>query len=175
MAAPKLKKADREKMLEMIAAREDYAHIAHVLGCSVQNVRYHASQCTEQITELRAVHDAEFLNTGHRAWQNRVKSLSRLVTRIERRLGNEPGAEYDDTLDEKLDAEEIKIAGNGSKVSYKVFNQAEVNTLRGLYDDIAKETGGRSNKVELSNPDGTISIKTYLVTGPDDWPEAKPE
>lgn len=50
--------------------------------------------------------------------------------------------------------ETVKLAANGAKVPVEEFNAAELRELRGVLDDIAKETGGRQTKVEHTGKDG---------------------
>lgn len=49
---------------------------------------------------------------------------------------------------------DIKVASNGDKVEVEVFNKALIDSLRATLDDLAKETGGRRQKTEISGPNG---------------------
>jgi hypothetical protein len=49
--------------------------------------------------------------------------------------------------------EETKSVGSGEAaeiIDYDVFNASEVSQFRGVLDDIAKEMGGRSQKVDIT-------------------------
>ena len=66
--------------------------------------------------------------------------------------------------------DQVKALGAGPNmeiVDYEEFNTAEVQQLRGVFDDIAKELGHRKDKLELS---GEVKVtKAYVTINPDDW------
>lgn len=55
----------------------------------------------------------------------------------------------DDLIENGVYTTDVKLAANGDEVEIEVINEAAIRQLRGIYDDIAKETGGRSKKVQL--------------------------
>lgn len=60
-----------------------------------------------------------------------------------------------------------KMSPKGDVVEVELFNRPMVDTLRGLLDDVAKETGGRKQKLEHSGPEGG-PIKTEDATFTDE-------
>jgi Helix-turn-helix of insertion element transposase len=57
--------------------------------------------------------------------------------------------------------DEVKLANNGEAVTYKIFDKARYDSLRGALDDIAKELGDRVAKTELTGKDGSPLV--FLV------------
>lgn len=59
-------------------------------------------------------------------------------------------------------------------VEYPIFtfNQGLVAQIRGVLDDLAKETGGRRETVD-HNVTSEIALKTYVSVSPDDWDDEK--
>lgn len=89
-------------------------------------------------------HDA--LSTGLALRDERVKRLKQLAALLEK-----------DLFGGFLWIDQIKSIGNGERseiIEYEEFNKAEVDSYRGVLDDIAKEVGGRINKQELTGQDG---------------------
>jgi hypothetical protein len=65
------------------------------------------------------------------------------------------------------DAKQIGSGIDAERVDIEHFNAAIIRELRGLLDDLAKETGGRKEKHEFSGPGGG-PIKTEDTTMDDD-------
>lgn len=58
------------------------------------------------------------------------------------------------------DVKQIGSGGNVERVDIERFNAAIISELRGALDDLAKETGGRKLRQELTGPDdGDVVIK----------------
>ena len=96
---------------------------------------------TVDIEELRSKAEFEALNTGLAKTSDRVKLLKRIAEKLEKDL-------FEDDL---FWTDEVKGVGSGpiaQIVDYEEFNSAEVAQLRGVLDDIAKETGGRVQKID---------------------------
>jgi hypothetical protein len=110
--------------------------------------------------------DTLALNTGLALRANRVQALIALALLLE-----------EDLRVKKLvwtrDVKSIAVgAGKDTehvRIDFEVFNKAEIQELRGIYDDIAKETGGRITKVDVSSLGK--AIKGYVVVDPDKWPD----
>lgn len=49
---------------------------------------------------------------------------------------------------------DIKLSATGDKVEVQVFNKPLIDSLRATLDDLAKETGGRKQKTEISGANG---------------------
>jgi hypothetical protein len=160
---PKLKSKQRAQLLEMLAARERHLDIATALGVTKEAVEYHAAQNKELIAQLRAERDSALINQGLRNRQNRVDQLEDLAIRTKELL-----------IENELLAEEIRMAGNGNTVRYKVYAESAVRQYRGFLDDIAKEMGDRKNISELSGPDGgAIPTKAVIGFDPAEWDKIK--
>jgi hypothetical protein len=52
--------------------------------------------------------------------------------------------------------EEVKMAANGEHISYQIIDKAKFDILRGLHDDLAKETGGRKTIIDATIKDADI-------------------
>jgi hypothetical protein len=86
------------------------------------------------------------LTTGLALKENRVKDLQRLAELLKK-----------DLFGGFLWTEEVKGVGSGEAaeiIDYDVFNASEISAFRGVLDDIAKEMGGRVQKVESTGKDG---------------------
>ncbi len=86
------------------------------------------------------------LNTGLALKEERVKKLKVLAAKMEA-----------DILKDRLWVQDVKSIGNGPStqiIDFEYFNKAEVDSYRGVLDDIAKETGGRVVKQEHTGAGG---------------------
>lgn len=101
------------------------------------------------------------MKTGLALDHERVNTLRRLAQFLEDQL-------YEQGVDGSFHnvwLPDVKVVGYGDDaevVEIERFNAAIIRELRGTLDDIAKETGGRVAKSELSGPDGealTVVIK----------------
>jgi hypothetical protein len=93
------------------------------------------------------------MTTGLAAPHERTRLLKHIVSTLSQ--------EFDEP--EKLWLPDVKQIGSGEdaeRVDIVRFNGSLVEQLRGGLDDLAKETGGRIRKAELSGPNGgEIPIK----------------
>ena len=108
---------------------------------SRQQVDWYRKKYAVDIEELRSKAEFEALNTGLAKTSDRVKLLKRIAEKLEKDL-------FEDDL---FWTDEVKGVGSGpiaQIVDYEEFNSAEVAQLRGVLDDIAKETGGRVQKID---------------------------
>lgn len=150
----RLKKAQQEKIIEWVAEglatdeiNERAAAFDEPFDVSRQQVDYYRKSREVDINELRQAAEYEALNTGLAKTNIRVERLKRLAKMLEDDLFN----------NDKLWLLQIKGVGSGSIaeiVEYRDFNRSEVDALRGVYDDIAKETGGRVQRQELTGKGG---------------------
>jgi hypothetical protein len=123
-------------------------------------------QYAQTLEELRTERDLAALHTGLALRANRVKKLFRLAEALENDL-------YERSL---VWTKNVKGIGSGDdfeRIEFKEFNAAEIKELRGVYDDIAKETGGRVARADITS--GNQKIKGYMVVSPDEWPDAPSE
>jgi hypothetical protein len=99
---------------------------------------------TRQINlhELMQSDEYNALNTGLSLKEERVKRLTLLAAMME-----------EDIFGGVLWTNDVKMIGSGAyqeKVEFEEFNAAEVQHYRGVLDDIAKETGGRVQKISAT-------------------------
>lgn len=108
------------------------------------------------LTELRSARDEEAIVTGLAIRANRLKTLFKLARELEADLYER----------KRLWTQNAKtVANEGYK--FEEFNEAEIRQLRGVLDDIAKETNGRIQRVDLTTQGK--KIKGYVGISPDDW------
>lgn len=62
---------------------------------------------------------------------------------------------------------DTKLSSTGATVDVDVFNKPLIDSLRGTLDDLAKETGGRKVKSEISGPNGE-ALQIKVIEGPKD-------
>lgn len=85
---------------------------------------------TEEINRLRT----EGLATDY----ERIRELDELYQALKDEFNGGKGLWYKDT----------KLSAKGDTVDVDVFNKALVDSMRGVLDDIAKETGGRKTEIK---------------------------
>jgi 5'-3' exonuclease len=151
----RLKKAQREKVLELIAAgaKTDEINAAGAVFESpfqVSRQQVNKYRTTRRV-ELKAILSADEKNalaTGLALREKRVIKLQQIAALMEH-----------DLFGGFLWTEEVKGVGSGTAaeiVEYDQFNAAEVMQYRGVLDDIAKEVGERKDK---SAPSLSINIE----------------
>jgi hypothetical protein len=118
------------------------------------------------IQQMRNDKDNIAINTGLAVRANRIQSLIDLALMLE-----------EDLKQKKLvwtkDVKSIPV-GSGNmtvhkEIEFEEFNEAEIRQLRGIYDDLAKETGGRITRTDITS--ANKQIKGYVLINPDDWPD----
>lgn len=72
------------------------------------------------------------------------------------------------------DFKQIGAGEQAEKVEIERFNAALIDQLRGALDDLAKETGGRAQKHEVSGADGGPVTIRVVYDGDDGTPEKTP-
>lgn len=95
---------------------------------------------------ILSVDEKNALTTGLALKENRVADLQKLAQLLKK-----------DLFGGFLWTEETKGIGSGEAaeiIDYDVFNAGEIAAFRGVLDDIAKEVGGRVQKVENTGKDG---------------------
>jgi hypothetical protein len=96
--------------------------------------------------EKTAANDArrrEIMESGLALEHERVAELYALFAELKREF-TEHGLWYTDT----------KLSATGMTVEVEVFNKALIDSFRATLDDLAKETGGRKQKTEISGTNG---------------------
>lgn len=110
------------------------------------------------LTAMRAARDEEAIQTGLAIRANRLKALYKLASELEEDLYTK----------QRLWTQNAKTVAN-MEYTFEEFNEAEIRQLRGVYEDIAKETGGRIHQIDLTSKGKRI--KGYVGISPDDWDE----
>lgn len=110
-----------------------------------------AARCREYDAKLEGVKDEtaqQILGSGLALSYERVLSLKALAIKLENELND----------DSSLWLQDFKQLGRGKDTKiYRIirFNSALINQFRDTLDDLAKETGGRVHKQELSGAEGS--------------------
>lgn len=120
-----------------------------------------AQEQSDRIAAEMEVRRREIMGAGLALDFERVAVLGRLATRLL--------DELERADDNRLWVDDVKQIGGGDRaerVPIERFNQGEVAELRGLLDDLAKETGGRLKKVDVTS--GGKTIKGYIGVDPED-------
>lgn len=105
---------------------------------SRQQVDFYRDSRGVALDELREASESDALRTGLALKEERVQTLKDVAERLKAEL-----------LGDKLWLTRRKALGSGEwmiPIEEEQFNGAEINALRALLDDIAKETGERTYK-----------------------------
>lgn len=159
----RLKKAQKEKVIEWVAEglatdeiNERASRFDDPFVVARQQVDHYRKTRKIDIAELRQSAEHEALNTGLSKVSERVEKLKRLAALLENDL----------FIDDKLWLLQVKGVGSGpiaEIVEYYDFNRSEVDAYRGILDDIAKETGGRIQRQDVTSGGEPIQITTIEV------------
>jgi hypothetical protein len=115
-----------------------------------QQVDYYRKSRAIDLAAIAKVDERNALTSGYALKEVRVIKLSKLASLLEA-----------DLFGGFLWTEETKGVGSGEAaevIDYDVFNAAEVAQYRGVLDDIAKETGGRIQKQDITSNGKTIKV-----------------
>jgi hypothetical protein len=116
-----------------------------------------------QIKDIQAARQQRALETGLALKENRIAKLAELAEIMYNEL----------TLGGKRWVHMVKGIGKGEdyeKIEYEEFNTGEVNQLRGVLDDIAREVGDRKGQIDI----GGMQI-VWDVPVPPIPPRSKPQ
>ncbi len=148
MAAPKLRKAQREALLSWIAEGLGTTEINERAGAfhdpfeaSTQLVDYYRRRNGIEIQRLITAGEQRAMLSGLGKKAERVDTLKQLAEKLKADLLEE----------DLLWLDRVKSIGSGDYqqvIPYREFNQAEVESLRGVLDDIAKELGDRKQQTD---------------------------
>lgn len=163
----RLRKKQREKVLQWIAEGLNSAEINEraskekpPFSIDRRRVDYYRKTRKIDMDAIVSVDEHNALATGLAIKENRVADLQKLANLMKK-----------DLFGGFLWTEETKGVGSGDAaeiIEYDVFNGAEVAAFRGVLDDIAKEMGGRVQKIESTGKDGDpITIKVVYDKKPD--------
>lgn len=157
-----LKKSQKAALLEWIAVglqtdeiNERAAEFKPPFDVSRQQVDYYRKTRAIDLKAIQSVNEMDALTTGLALKNERVKRLQQLAALMEK-----------DLFGGFLWLEQTKGVGSGyvaTLVDYEEFNKAEVDSYRGVLDDIAKEVGHRVQRQEVTGADGD-EIRVRVVT-----------
>ncbi len=153
----RLKKSQKEAVLKWIATGLQSGEINELAAGFVppfqvtpRQVTYYRKTRDADIKVMIAAGEQQALSEGLALKGERVKKLKQLAALMER-----------DLLGGFLWLDQVKGVGSGdiaTLVDCEEFNSGEVAAYRGVLDDIAKETGGRVVKQEVS---GAWTVNFY--------------
>jgi len=129
---------------------------------SAQSLYAYRKRYAEPLAELRERNEHIALNTGLALKAQRLIKLTKLAESTEKDL-------YDK---KKIWLQDKKMVGE-EEYDFEKYNVAQVQQLREIYNDIAKETGGRVIKTDITS--GDKPIKGYVGISPDEWDKEKKE
>lgn len=136
------------------------------LKISPQHVRKIRFSKKELIAEQFEKVELEAIQSGLARRNQRVQALTKLYNQIQE----------DVFVHGKLwsmKERSIRTDGGYKEIVDIEFNANLSKELRAILDDIAKEVGGRTITADMKHE--TLSIKTYSVVSPDDWPTPETE
>lgn len=150
----RLKKAQRQALLEWVAEglQSDEINLQAKefdppFSLSRATITHYRKTRAVDIQRVISEGEHEALSTGLALTSERVKKLKALALRLERDL-------FGDGIDDYVWTDQVKGVGSGltaEVVEYEEFNSAEIAAYRLLLDDIAKETGGRVQKSDITS------------------------
>lgn len=117
-----------------------------------QQVQYYKSTRDLQLKAIKEIDEKTALTEGYAVKEHRVYKLSLLAALMER-----------DLLGGIIWTNQVKGIGgaeNFEVIEYEEFNKAEIDAYRGVLEDIAAETGGRSKSLALT---GAIHEIDYSI------------
>jgi hypothetical protein len=112
-----------------------------------QNVDQYRKTRGLKLEEIQEAGESNALKTGFAIRENRVKALQALADLML--------AELTRPDDNRFWTQNAKTVGKAAWM-YEEFNKAELESLRGVLDDIAAEMGERVRTTAITNPDGSL-------------------
>lgn len=154
----RLLKSEKELLLQWIAEglltdeiNKRAARCAAPFKVSRQQVEYYRRSRNQDVREILEQTEFKAMNTGLAIKSERVQVLKDLAVKMAGELN-----------DGKLWLTRIKSVGGGPnfhEFTEEEFNKSEMDALRGVLDDIAKELGHRAIKSEvISDSDGEFRV-----------------
>jgi len=156
----RLKKAQKEKLLEWVAAGYETSEINSKaalfeppFSVSSQQVNWYRKTRESELKAIKAISENAAMVEGYALKEHRVYKLSLLAALMEK-----------DLFGGFLWLDQVKGVGSGDIaeiVEYEEFNASELTQYRGVLDDIAKETGGRVQKADVTNTGEVVFRVVY--------------
>lgn len=109
---------------------------------SRRTVTYYRQSRDVKLEEIKDAGESNALKTGFAIRENRVAALQKLAHVMIAELTREQ--------DNLLWTTNAKTVANAAYM-YEEFNKAEIDALRGVLDDIAREVGERRPEIEVNN------------------------
>ncbi len=143
MAARSLSEDQRNDIVRRIAAGEKYPSIAAAVGCTIDNVKYHARKKKPKIAAVKEQREVTAITAGLSEVDARVAQIEAVNAAI---LADLSTGYY---------GVDIKMSATGKTVEVPVFKGQQVTLLLRTLDDIAKERGGRKTNLKV---DGELGL-----------------
>lgn len=148
----RLKKAQKEAVLKWIAEGLESGEINKrakkfkpPFSVLRSQVDWYRKTRSVKLEEIQDAGEVDALKSGFALKENRVKALQTLADKMLEQLTRE--------TDNRLWTTMVKGIGSGKdfeRVEYEEFNKGEVESLRGVLDDIASEVGERIRKTDVT-------------------------
>lgn len=132
-----------------------------------------AAEYDSYLEEEKNLKRQQVMSRGLALEYERVEELERLA----RFLRGEIYHKGETGRNDNVWLQDVKQIGTGEfaeRVDIERFNAPIIDQFRGALDDLAKETGGRIKKQEITGRDGEPLLKGYLNVSPDNWDD-KPD
>lgn len=162
----RLKKKQKEQLIAWVAEGLESGEINSLaadfdppFNVKRNHIAYYRQTRRDAIREKIVNGENGALNSGLALRSVRVAKLKQLAEMLEQDLFG----------DDLLWTEQVKGVGAGAAatvVDYEEFNRPEVDAYRGLLDDIAKETGGRVQRQDITTDGKPILITTITHAKP---------
>jgi len=153
----RLKKSQKEAVLTWIVegVQSDEINVRAAsfdppFSVSRQQVDYYRKARKIDIDAIKSIDEKNALVSGYALKEHRVFKLSILAALMEK-----------DLFGGFIWTDQVKGVGSGDIaeiVDYEEFNAAEITQYRGVLDDIAKETGGRVQKQDVTSGGEPLKI-----------------
>lgn len=153
MAARSLTDDQRNDIARRIAAGEKYPSIAAAVGCTIDNVKYHARKKKATIAAVKEQREVTAITAGLSEVDARVAQLEAVNAAL---LADLAQGYY---------GVDVKMSATGKTVEVPAFKQGQVTLLLRTLDDIAKERGGRKTNVDLA-AQHTVFVREYREGDP---------
>lgn len=167
----RLKKAQKEKLLELVAQGLETGEINSQavlfdppFSVSRQQVDFYRKSRNAELKAIKSISENAAMVEGYALKEHRVYKLSLLAALMEQ-----------DLFGGFVWLDQVKGVGSGDIaeiVEYEEFNASEIVQYRGVLDDIARETGGRVQKGELTGENGGAIVVRVEYVGNDNEPQS---
>jgi hypothetical protein len=149
----RLKKAQREVLIAWIAEGLKTDEINKRAGkfkppfkVSTRLTAHYRKTRGVKLVEIQEAGEVDALKSGFAVKENRVKALQTLAEKMLEELTREEDNRLWTTMVKGIGSNE-----NYQRVEYEEFNKAEVDSFRGVLDDIASEVGERIRKTDVTS------------------------